>query len=156
VQFFPADAGQIENAAPQELTAAPGGIALALERAEQDVGPLERLRGTLVAAAGFPPDGAKAIAIDVPVRDLAATQTSSNRRQAAVAGDAPTATSRGLSLWLAVALAFAGGVLLNVMPCVFPVLSIKILDFVRQTGGRSATLLHHGLAYAAGGSSPEC
>lgn len=38
----------------------------------------------------------------------------------------------GLSSWLAVAMAFIGGLILNVMPCVFPVLSLKILSLVQD------------------------
>ena len=47
-------------------------------------------------------------------------------------------------------LAFLGGLLLNLMPCVLPVLSLKVMAFVRQSGesrGRSAAL---GAALALG------
>lgn len=55
------------------------------------------------------------------------------------------ASSTGL--WAALALAFAGGLLLNLMPCVFPVLSIKVLGML-QHGRMNAR--RHGLAYSAG------
>ena len=48
---------------------------------------------------------------------------------------------------LAVFLALAGGVLLNLMPCVFPVLSIKAMSLVSGAGHDQRT---HGLAYTAG------
>ncbi len=47
-------------------------------------------------------------------------------------------------------LAFIGGLILNVMPCVFPVLGIKIMGFVNQAGEDRRKILMHGLAYAAG------
>lgn len=47
-------------------------------------------------------------------------------------------------------LAFIGGLILNVMPCVFPVLGIKIMGFVSQAGEDRRKILLHGLAYAAG------
>ena len=52
---------------------------------------------------------------------------------------------------LAVALAFAliGGVLLNLMPCVFPVLSLKVLGFAAHGGDRRA-MRSHGVAFGAG------
>lgn len=50
-------------------------------------------------------------------------------------------------LWLLLLAAFAGGVLLNLMPCVFPVLSIKLLGLV-QTG--TARRWHEAMAYTAG------
>lgn len=46
-------------------------------------------------------------------------------------------------------LAFLGGLLLNLMPCVFPVLSIKVLGLLKATGSRRAPHFH-ALAYTAG------
>jgi thiol:disulfide interchange protein DsbD len=46
-------------------------------------------------------------------------------------------------------LAFLGGLLLNLMPCVFPVLSIKVLGLISASGGRRAPHFH-ALAYTAG------
>jgi thiol:disulfide interchange protein DsbD len=63
------------------------------------------------------------------------------------AATAPAAPSIG---WLAaIALALVGGALLNLMPCVFPVLSLKVLDFATKADDRRA-LLAGGLAYTAG------
>ncbi len=46
--------------------------------------------------------------------------------------------------------AFIGGLILNVMPCVFPVLGIKVLSVVQQAGGDKRQVLMHGLAYTLG------
>lgn len=46
--------------------------------------------------------------------------------------------------------AFIGGLILNVMPCVFPVLGIKIMGFVQQAGEDRRKIFQHGLAYTAG------
>ena len=55
----------------------------------------------------------------------------------------------GVSLgWLVLA-ALAGGLLLNIMPCVFPILSLKALSLVRA-GESAAAARKEGLAYAAG------
>jgi len=56
----------------------------------------------------------------------------------------------GLGLGWALLFAFAGGVLLNLMPCVFPVLALKAYGFVRtvKEGGSRASA--HALAYASG------
>jgi thiol:disulfide interchange protein DsbD len=54
-----------------------------------------------------------------------------------------------LSLWLALLFAIAGGALLNLMPCVFPVLSLKVLGFAKHSADRRSTLLG-GVAYTAG------
>lgn len=52
-------------------------------------------------------------------------------------------------LWLLVLGALAGGLLLNVMPCVFPILSLKALSLARA-GESDAKARHEGIAYTAG------
>ncbi|MGA2052960.1 MAG: thioredoxin family protein, partial [Opitutales bacterium] len=47
-------------------------------------------------------------------------------------------------------LAFLGGLILNVMPCVFPVLGLKILGFVKQAGEERRQVVLHGLVFTAG------
>jgi len=53
------------------------------------------------------------------------------------------------SFWLALIGALLGGMILNLMPCVFPVLAIKVVSFTRHADDRRG---HHisGLAYSAG------
>ncbi|MDR3367613.1 thioredoxin family protein [Rhodoferax sp.] len=53
------------------------------------------------------------------------------------------------SFWLALLGALLGGMILNLMPCVFPVLAIKVVSFTRHADDRHG---HHvsGLAYSAG------
>jgi thiol:disulfide interchange protein DsbD len=63
------------------------------------------------------------------------------------ANAAPPASPLGLPL--AIAFAIVGGMLLNLMPCVFPVLSLKVLGFAHHAQDR-ARLLAGGLAYTAG------
>jgi len=46
--------------------------------------------------------------------------------------------------------AFIGGLILNIMPCVFPVLGIKIMGVVQQAGEDKKQVLLHGVAYTMG------
>lgn len=46
--------------------------------------------------------------------------------------------------------AFVGGFLLNLMPCVFPVLGIKVMGFVQQADSEPRKIRLHGLAFTAG------
>ncbi len=54
----------------------------------------------------------------------------------------------GLSL--ALGLAFIGGLILNLMPCVLPVISFKVLGFIKLAGQSRRLILQHGLAFAGG------
>ncbi|MFH1497222.1 MAG: cytochrome c biogenesis protein CcdA, partial [Verrucomicrobiota bacterium] len=65
------------------------------------------------------------------------------------AGEAST-TEAGAGLAGTLALALVGGLILNLMPCVFPVLGIKILGFVNQAGGDRRKVTLHGLAFTGG------
>jgi len=46
--------------------------------------------------------------------------------------------------------AFAGGFLLNLAPCIMPVLSLKILNFIKISEGRASTRILHGVLYSLG------
>ena len=54
------------------------------------------------------------------------------------------------SLGTAILLAFLGGIILNVMPCVFPVISIKALSLTRAAHAEQATARREAWAYTAG------
>ncbi|HEX3140998.1 MAG TPA: protein-disulfide reductase DsbD domain-containing protein, partial [Rhizobacter sp.] len=62
---------------------------------------------------------------------------------------APASSAPVSSLALSLGLALLGGLLLNLMPCVFPVLSLKVLGFAHGHGDRRA-LAAGGLAYTLG------
>ncbi|MBZ0266642.1 thioredoxin family protein, partial [bacterium] len=64
------------------------------------------------------------------------------------AGNAAQASGGGLLRFLL--LAFLGGIILNVMPCVLPVISLKILGFVSQAEEEPAKIARLGLVFAAG------
>ncbi|MBK9127250.1 MAG: hypothetical protein IPM13_05575 [Phycisphaerales bacterium] len=65
-------------------------------------------------------------------------------------GSPARAARGGHSLPVIFLLGFAGGLLLNVMPCVFPVVSLKILGFVKQAGEDRARILRLGLVFSLG------
>ena len=63
-------------------------------------------------------------------------------------GDA--SSSGGPGLLSVIFFALAGGVILNLMPCVFPVLSLKVLSFASKSQEEHRVQRLHGLAYTAG------
>ncbi len=69
---------------------------------------------------------------------------------AVVAGQAYQATTETHAFGFWLALAFGGGVLLNLMPCVFPMIGLKVLGFAKEAGAARATVVLNGLLYSAG------
>jgi len=63
---------------------------------------------------------------------------------------AAAASKTGTGLWLALFYGFLGGLILNLMPCVLPVISLKVFGFIRQAGEAPGKIFAHGLAFAAG------
>ena len=62
--------------------------------------------------------------------------------------DSPAAASAGIALLLF--FAFVGGIILNLMPCVLPVLSLKLFSLIKQAGESRGRLLALGGATTAG------
>ncbi len=85
-----------------------------------------------------------------PALEAALKANAANTAQAGGA-TASTAGSAASSLTLTAALlgALLGGLILNLMPCVFPVLAIKVLGFTQHAQNRRAHRIS-GMAYTAG------
>ena len=60
------------------------------------------------------------------------------------------ASAGGMSLWQAILFALIGGLILNLMPCVFPVISLKVLSFVSMGGDDHTKIRNHALAFVGG------
>jgi thiol:disulfide interchange protein len=115
----------------QQRSASPAAMAVVLARDGEPAG----VRVDLPIEGPWPPKP--------PPGAAAATEGSAQPAGAA----APAAPPLG---WIAaLLLALAGGALLNLMPCVFPVLSLKVVGFAAHAQDRRA-LLAGGLAYTAG------
>ncbi|MFM1891871.1 MAG: hypothetical protein RLZ44_948 [Pseudomonadota bacterium] len=106
-----------------------------------------------VPAGDLPPTDATPLAGLLVLESAGeATPTRRGYRVQLAAGPTPPPAPEGAppSLATALALALLGGLILNVMPCVLPVLGIKVLGFVREAGADRRRLAGHGLVYAAG------
>jgi len=105
------------------------------------------LHGVLTADRGWRSDGSLAgLRIDVPLE----TAVPAGPTAAAGGLAAPGAPPAASGLVATLALAFLGGLILNLMPCVFPVIGIKILGFVKQSGSERGKVVAHGLIFSAG------
>ena len=136
--FFVDQHSTLDHAAPQPITREGDAILMALQQSEYATQTAEALSGVLVAGEGksWDPEGhVHALVVQAPVEaGLSSTPTSNT----------------AFSLPLLLLLAFAGGLLLNLMPCVFPVLSIKILGFAKQANEQAQSIRRHGFVFAAG------
>lgn len=93
-----------------------------------------------------PADAADAASGDYDAPDAAAPA----HGDGSASGSGEPAASGGPGLATMLALAFGGGLLLNLMPCVFPVLAIKALSVLSARGENRAHQRLHGLVYTAG------
>ena len=78
---------------------------------------------------------------------------SSNEQSTVDGGPPPTLPAgdpNAPGLWQALLFGFLGGLILNLMPCVLPVISLKIFGFMRQAGDHPERILRHGLAFVGG------
>ena len=55
-----------------------------------------------------------------------------------------------MSILQAIIFAFIGGIILNLMPCVFPIISLKILSFVSMGGSSKSKIRTHSLLFCLG------
>jgi thiol:disulfide interchange protein/DsbC/DsbD-like thiol-disulfide interchange protein len=133
-----------EYAAPQGFERRGDGYRLTLQPAANAPGRPARLTGVLVTEGG---DGPRAIQVDVPV---VAGDPAPAEVPVAPPPKPATAPEGPSSLFVALGFAFLGGLILNLMPCVLPVLSLKVLSFVRQSGGHPQHAWRHGVVFAAG------
>jgi thiol:disulfide interchange protein len=137
--FFPYDEGGIEYAAPQTLIRNKDEVALAMKLGDQPPNK-GTVRGVLVATEQSGND-----TVTVPLEIAASFAAAGVFPKAAEASGEP-ATPVAILLLLAI----LGGLILNLMPCVFPVLSIKAMGLVEQAKKHPAAVRTKGLVFAAG------
>ena len=158
VYFFAAEKSVLAHAQPQELTVEEGGFALDLVASPYALQPSTPLRGVLLAEddrSWARESDAVAMAVDVPVQGAPdpLPDTSAAQSPDAETGnrDGPAQSPQGgFTLAVALLFAFFGGILLNLMPCVFPVLSLKILGAAGQGGADRRSIRNQGLLFGLG------
>jgi thiol:disulfide interchange protein DsbD len=126
--FYPEDGELIAHEKPQVLSAATDGSYLLSIPAATNAKKVTEVRGVL---AWGTQNWEVAATLEAPVSPIP--------------GSAST-----LTLGVALGFSFLGGLILNLMPCVLPVLSLKILGFVQQAGADRKRTWPHGAAFAVG------
>ncbi len=130
-QFFPYDESQIQNAAKQQVKPLKNGVLIEITKDEN----LKATPATLHGLVLFPDGRSYDVQFQpgpVPIGEAGVS-------------------SAGFAQMLRIAgLAFLGGIILNLMPCVFPVLFIKGLALVQSSGEERSRMRAHGLVYTLG------
>ncbi len=152
IQFYPYRDDVIANAAKQTLTKTADGFSLRVAMADPINAELKTLDGVLVIGDKTgdkwrAPIEARAVTIAAPVVYGKIENTSTN---GAIQPKMPQTAQPDLSLLAAIAFAFLGGLILNLMPCVFPVLGIKVMSFVDSAHGDQRVLRRQGIAFLVG------
>ena len=129
-EFYPLDQDALRNAADQIVVPNRNGALLKLERGDVSDKLPTRLNGILKLS------GNRSYLIDAPVPPIP------------IAPPNGSALNGGFAF--AVVLAFAGGLVLNLMPCVFPVLFLKALSLVGSANEDRREQRLHGFAYTGG------
>lgn len=137
--FFPEGEGVTEYAAEQQWALTEEGLFVDMRRT---VGGLEATSGNGVVLLTFEDGSNRAVEIEASIVQQAAPVPTSG-------GSAPLVQAT-LPLWQAVLFALLGGMVLNLMPCVFPVLSLKAFSFISANAKTASERQQEGWAYTAG------
>jgi thiol:disulfide interchange protein len=147
LSFFPYAEGGIEYATPQKLTRTKDGVELSMKVGYQPP-KAGAIRGVLVATEQ---NGTQSDTVPIEI----AADFSGAGADTVSAGPSAAPLSKSTkepqhSLPVLMLLAMLGGLILNLMPCVFPVLSIKAISVVEQAKKHPAAVRLKGLVFAAG------
>ena len=164
--FFSDSADVLEHASPQRVARAGDTLFIALPRAKFAKTASTALHGVLAADVAAATQYSWRVATNVSAEVSAAqraravallasakTQSVGGAGEAAPAAELSAAMpdpGADMSVFVAIGFAFIGGLLLNLMPCVFPVLSVKVLALLEHGGGNATRGRRHGLAFGAG------
>lgn len=131
MQFIPHEGQIIDYAAPQPFQIEKEGITLNVKKAAPG-SELESVKGVLLVS-----EKGNSIKRAIHVN----TQTSSTT---------VTHHEGVSSVGIALLFAFLGGLILNVMPCVLPVIALKIFGFVKMAHQKRGVILQHGAVFSLG------
>ncbi len=141
VHFFSSNLLE-DSSQPQELSKTEHGFRLVFPRnPDTDPAP-DTVEGILKASNGWTQgSGAKGLALSLPISSAAIEAPSPT---------VPANKTATLGLAAILGLMFLGGLILNLMPCVFPVIGLKIMGFVQQAGHDRSKIVAHGVIFSLG------
>ncbi|MGN7437125.1 MAG: protein-disulfide reductase DsbD family protein [Alcanivorax sp.] len=154
--FFPADWGIINHATEPEVSIGADTVHIKMERGDQPIDDIEHLTGLLVFKGDIGENKAYDVKIKHSEKAITSNPVVNKGNMEAVKTPSPqeqntnAPAQENVTLFTALYLALFGGMILNLMPCVFPVLSMKALSLVKMKDKENAAARMHGLAYTLG------
>lgn len=149
--FFPTEGEVVQNSGNQNLQKTGNDYTLTIKRAPEITEIPKELKGVLVSSTPWKTDGKeKAVAVNLAIAGDIAVLGNINSTDSSNTPAVTTNPNTLSSIWLAVVFSFIGGLILNLMPCVLPVLSIKVLGFVKQAEEDKSKTWQHGLVFTLG------
>ncbi len=145
--FFPFDPAMVNHAMAQPVAYGPQGLTVFLPPAPNSPIGSRPLEGWLVTTDASGRE--TAYAVSAPPGGAFAGTRGAPLAAAAAAGGSAGGTAM-LSFAAALAFAFLGGLILNLMPCVFPILSVKALSIAGLAHEARAKAVSEAWAFAAG------
>lgn len=146
--FFPEQRRILDPGPLRDVTLYPGVVQITHGQPRRMLTDLSQVPGLLaVQKADGEVEGYIVNADIADMQGLAAIAAVAAERQGGSGGLAAAGSTNLLLILLS---ALLGGMILNLMPCVFPVLSIKVLSLTSKSGSAPAQYRAHGLAYTAG------
>ncbi len=146
VWFFPESKRILKPAPLRDLTLSPGMAQITHEQARRFLVEDNKIEGVLsVEDRSGNVQGYLVTAIPASSSNLSSVTAFAANGAAGTDG-----ASGGPGLFMVIIFALAGGLILNLMPCVFPVLSLKVLSFASKSQAEHAEQRLHGLSYTAG------
>jgi thiol:disulfide interchange protein DsbD len=139
--FFPAEWGPVASMATQKASVGADGIRIPLRKGDTKAAEPQLIAGTLMLTEKTGGSEQRQ-AFDLTARRDANFVPAAASLSAS--GDEP------ISLVQALLFALLGGLILNLMPCVFPVLAMKAAAFARLAGHERSALRRDGIAYTGG------
>jgi thiol:disulfide interchange protein DsbD len=140
VTFFPDREGLIEPAAPQRILREANAVRIEMKLADPPPANVKSVSGVAVTDAAWPATKARAINVTADAASMAPL--------AGTTSSGPNTIGGGTLAALLFAL--LGGALLNLMPCVFPVLGIKVMGFVEHAHGDPRAMRMQGVMFTIG------
>ena len=144
--FFAERIDTVVHSAPQKFFASDKGLTLSLPTGPLPLKSGETLKGIL-RVVEKPAAGGQTLYFAVSAKPDATLVAAAG---GAVAAGQGSGGGSGVGILEAMGLALLGGLLLNLMPCVFPILSMKALSLVQAASGARREARLHGLLYVAG------